>query len=1007
MASDSSRQRSVGVILSYIDMALQIVISLVYTPIMLSLLGQSEYGLYSLSSSTIAYLSLITLGIGGAYIRFHMRYKVAGNEKGIRELNGMYFLFYLVAGVVALLAGSVVVGNTQNIFKALTVDEIATTRVLMALLIFNLVVSFPASLFNAYITCNERFILQRALNILRHLTSPLLVLPVLILGYGSMGYVLVTVAVNMAFELINVLYAVGKLKMRFSFRGFHFGLFKEVAVFSFFLLLNQIIDQVNGNVGNLLLGIYQGSVAVAIYGVANQIKGYFFTFSTVISSVYEPKINNMVASGSSCEEITKLMTRVGRYQFIIMSLVLSGLIFFGHAFVILWAGESYSNAYYIILLLCCPVIIPLIQNTGLAIQQAMNKHQVRSVAYAIMALVNVLISIPLIKTYSYMGAAVGTCISYIACNIIFMNIYYHKGLGLDMVYFWKQIAKFIPSLMAPVAFGIVLTLCDVDMLSWTRLIACIASYCVIYAISMYLIGLNHEEKDVVNRLLSRFFPFLNRTSNRAPKHFSMKLETKDADKGRSITFRSKADGWKNYQIRYENGKKCIVIPHSQDEFMKAFLGNYILRPSCYACQFKGDNYYCDITLGDFWGIERVNPKFNDDKGVSLVIVRTEKGRQSFTALEGLDSFSTNEKDAGQDSLFKSVSMPAERNQYFSRLEDGCIAEANNSIIPRRKVRKRWNPIRIAGGLKRRFVKRMNGSPDRQVIRKFMIDEGYHDEFSLKQSCVGCSACATVCHMNAITMIHDGEGFLYPDVDESRCVRCGLCQCVCPVKNVSSLPRSMDAQFYGAKESDARERLSSSSGGVFSLLARRTLSQGGVVFGAAFDESLVVSHRCVDSLDGLASLRGSKYVQSEVGSCCEMVKSELASGRHVLFTGTPCQVAGLKAYLGREYMNLLSVDLICHGGPFPAVFSKYLQELESEMGGGRLYLIQIQGIRLEDVLSANCVELIIFYISSIQMVRPEAWSPTLLAKEVRMARICAWHKERDVYASRKLGNLEVA
>lgn len=412
----------------------------------------------------------------------------------------------------------------------------------------------------------------------------------------------------------------------------------------------------------------------------------------------------------------------------------------------------------------------------------------------------------------------------------------------------------------------------------------------------------------------------------------MASDAKDDDKGRSITFRSKADDWKNYQIRYENGKKCIAIPHSQDEFMKAFLGNYILRPSCYACQFKGDNYYSDITLGDFWGIERVNPKFNDDKGVSLVIVRTEKGRQAFSALEGLDSFPTNEKDAGQESLFKSVSMPAERNQYFSRLEDGCIAEANNSIIPRRKVRKRWDPIRIAGGIKRRLVNHQSNILSRPEFRVFLIDEGYRDEFSLKQTCVGCSACATVCHKNAITMIHDGEGFLYPEVDESRCVHCGLCQRVCPVKSFDGLTRSIDAQFYGAKECDEMERLSSSSGGVFSLLARRTLSQGGVVFGAAFDESLVVRHRCVDNLDDLASLRGSKYVQSEVGSCYEMVKCELASGRHVLFTGTPCQIAGLKAYLGKEYMNLLSVDLICHGVPSPAVFSKYLQELESEMGG---------------------------------------------------------------------------
>ena len=935
MAIDSSRQRSVGVILSYIDMALQIVISLVYTPIMLSLLGQSEYGLYSLSSSTIAYLSLITLGIGGAYIRFHMRYKVAGNEKGIRELNGMYFLFYLVAGVVALLAGSVVVGNTQNIFKALTVDEMATTRVLMALLIVNLAVSFPASLFNAYITCNERFILQRALNILRHLTSPLLVLPVLILGYGSIGYVLVTVAVNMAFELINVLYAVGKLKMRFSFKGFHFGLFKEVAVFSFFLLLNQIIDQVNGNVGNLLLGIYQGSVAVAIYGVANQIKGYFFTFSTVISSVYEPKINNMVASGSSCEEITKLMTRVGRYQFIIMALVLSGLIFFGHAFVILWAGESYSNAYYIILLLCCPVVIPLIQNTGLAIQQAMNKHQVRSVAYAVMALLNVLISIPLIKTYSYMGAAVGTCISYVACNIIFMNIYYHKGLGLDMVYFWKEIAKFIPSLILPVAFGIGLSISSINLYTWKSLILWIVAYTAVYCLSMWFLGMNKDEKSLVHRITGRQIGKRKPSENKTPYAFSGKTD----DESKVLSFRLKEAGWKDYQIRYENGHRSITISHSCDPFMKAFLSNHILRPSCYACEFKADGYHSDITLGDFWNIDSALPGYSDDKGVSEVIVRSQKGLESFMALDGLDKVEVSESGAYQESLYNSVKVPSGRNEWFLYSQDHSIVETNNAVMDRQtqKTRSKLNPIRIAKGVKRRIARKVCSKPNivRPTFDKFLIDERRHvgsPAFGLKQSCVGCGACATACPKNAITMKADAEGFLYPVFDNDKCVDCSLCQKVCPVKNqVSDV--SFEAQYWAAKCNDDDVRMRSSSGGVFSLLAREVLAFGGVVYGAAFDDELHVRHTSAVDEPSLMRLCGSKYVQSEMGTCYKDVKDELKNGRHVLFSGTPCQVAGLKSYLGGDSKNLLTVDLICHGAPSPMVFYKYLQELESLLGEG--------------------------------------------------------------------------
>lgn len=501
---NTSSQRKIGIVLSYTNMALQIIISLAYTPLMLSLLGQSEYGLYSLSSSTISYLSLITLGMGGAYTRFYVRYKVNGDEEGVKKLNGMYLIFYLISAAVAILAGAVVIINLDSIFLSLTQNEIATTKILMALLVLNLAFSFPASLFTSYIGANEHFVVQRLLAIAKTIISPLIVLPVLLMGYGSVGYTLITVAVNMAIEIANLIYAISKLKMKFSFRNFKFSLFREVAAFSFFILLNQIIDQINGNVGNFLLGIYQGSLAVAVYGVARTISSYFTSFSTAISSVYAPQVNKLVASHAPSMEVTKLMTRVGRVQFIIMALLLLGLIFFGYPFVTLWAGSEYTDAYYIILMLCIPILVPLIQNVGLEIQRAMNKHKVRSLAYLIMAVFNVAISIPLIIRYSAIGAAVGTCISYIVCNILFMNFYYHKGLNLNMIYFWKEISKFIPALIIPILFGIVIRAKDIYLFSWKNLLFWILLYTIVYCFSMWFFGMNKNEKNIVYRILDKF-----------------------------------------------------------------------------------------------------------------------------------------------------------------------------------------------------------------------------------------------------------------------------------------------------------------------------------------------------------------------------------------------------------------------------------------------------------------------------------------------------------------------
>lgn len=930
-----SIQRKAGIVLSYADMALQIVISLVYTPVMLSLLGQSEYGLYSLASSIVSYLSLITLGMGGAYIRFYMRYKVKDDDKGIRQLNGMYLIFYMIAGVAALLAGSVVVANTGNIFTALTPYEIGITKILLALLMLNLAISFPASLFNSYITANECFITQRVLTLARHVSSPLLVLPILLMGYGSVGYVLVTVGVNIAFEIFNICYAVGKLRMCFSIGGFKWSLFKEVAIFSFFLLLNQIIDQVNGNVGNLLLGIYQGSAAVAVYGVARQITQYFFSFSTAVSSVYEPRVNRLVANGAGMDEITRLMTRVGRVQFIIMALILSGLIFFGTPFVYLWAGPDYLDAYYIILLLCCPVVIPLIQNTGIAIQQAMNKHQVRSIAYSIMAVFNVMISIPMIQRYSSIGAAIGTCISYILCNIIFMNIYYHKGLKLDMVYFWKEIAKFIPSLIFPVAFGIGLSISSINLYSWKSLILWIVAYTAVYCLSMWLLGMNKDEKSLVHRITDRLIGKRKSMENKTPYVLSDNAD----DESKALSFRLKESGWKDYQIRYENGHRSITVSHSSDPFMKAFLSNHILRPSCYACEFKADGYHSDITLGDFWNIDNALPGYSDDKGVSEVIVRSQKGLACFMALDGLDKVEVTESGAYQDSLYNSVKVPAGRDEWFMYSHDHSIVETNNAVMGEQsqKSQSKFNPIRIAKGVKCRIARRICSKTNivRPTFEKFLVDERHSagsPAFDLKQTCVGCGACATACQKNAIAMRADAEGFLYPVFDNDKCVDCSLCQKVCPVKNQVRAV-SLEPQYWAAKCDDDEVRMRSSSGGVFSLLAREVLSSGGVVFGAAFDDKLHVKHISAENEPSLIKLCGSKYVQSEMGTCYKDVKDELKKGRQVLFSGTPCQVAGLKSYLGGDNENLLSVDLICHGAPSPLVFSKYVQELEILIGGG--------------------------------------------------------------------------
>lgn len=193
----------------------------------------------------------------------------------------------------------------------------------------------------------------------------------------------------------------------------------------------------------------------------------------------------------------------------------------------------------------------------------------------------------------------------------------------------------------------------------------------------------------------------------------------------------------------------------------------------------------------------------------------------------------------------------------------------------------------------------------------------------KSDCCGCEACVQRCPKCCISLHRDQEGFLYPLVDESICIDCGLCERVCPVINQGEPLKPLVA--YAAKNQDESVRLSSSSGGVFTALAEQVIAQGGVVFGARFDESWNVVHDYVETVEGLSAFRGAKYAQSRIRLCFLQAETFLRQGRQVLFSGLPCQIAGLKKFLRKDYDNLITVDLFCHGVPSPMVWKRFLEE----------------------------------------------------------------------------------
>ena len=496
-------QRKAGVLLTYIAQGVQILSGLLYTPIMLRLLGQSEYGLYQLVASVVSYLSILSLGFGSSYMRFYSRIKKNDDEQEIARFNGMFMTIFLIIAVICLLCGAVMLGNIELVFgDGLTAAEYPKARILLALMVFNLSLTFPASVFDSFMSAHEQFVFQRMLKVLQYLFNPFIALPLLIAGYGSVALVLVTTGLTIAKLISSIWFCMKELHIKMVFHGFEWGLLKEMWFFTFFIFINMIVDQINWNVDKFLLGRFSGTVAVAVYGIGSQLNNMYLQVSTAISNVFIPQVNRIVAEGQGDRVLTELFTKVGRVQFIILSMIVSGFIFLGQAFIALWAGEGYEDSYYIALLLIVPVTVPLIQNLGIEIQRAKNLHKVRSIIYLIMAIANIFISIPLIQIWDSIGAALGTAIALIACNCIFMNIYYHKKIGLDMGYFWKQIAGFIPALIIPAVVGTCLHYWW-EMDRFGGFLSAGIIYLVVFCLSMWKLGMNETEKGMIAGPLKR------------------------------------------------------------------------------------------------------------------------------------------------------------------------------------------------------------------------------------------------------------------------------------------------------------------------------------------------------------------------------------------------------------------------------------------------------------------------------------------------------------------------
>ena len=446
-----------GAALSYVSMALSTVISLVYTPIMLRQLGDSEFGVYQAVLPIISYLNLLSFGLGSAYVRYYSRFRAAGDKKGCAKLNGMFLITYLILGALVLAIGFGLSYCDVVFGKKLTAEEIDLAQRLLRIMSVNAALTFPISVFESHVTINERYLFQKIVAMGKQVLNPLIMIPLLLIGYRSVTLTIVSLIFTVLSGVINITYCLTRLKMPFAFRHYDFALLREMFGFTLYVFIGIVVDNINWSIDRQLLTWFHGSAAVTVYVIASQLNNYFLLFGNAISNVMTPRVHRLVAENAPMRTLDALFTKVGRLQFILLGGIFLGFVAIGQSFVVLWGGgEQFRIDYWTALLLFFACLWTNIQTVGIEIQRAKNMHKYRSLVYLGVLVGNIVISIPLCMKWQGLGAAIGTAVATLVGNVFLMNRYYYKHIGLNIPGFWRHISHLLPAMVLPTTVAVLL-----------------------------------------------------------------------------------------------------------------------------------------------------------------------------------------------------------------------------------------------------------------------------------------------------------------------------------------------------------------------------------------------------------------------------------------------------------------------------------------------------------------------------------------------------------------------
>ena len=432
-------ERKKGAILSYIQVVLSVAVSVIYVPILLRYLGQSEYGLYQIVGSFFSYISVFESCMSTGVLRNYCNALGSQDREAADVTLSMAKVIYRVMAVLMAIVGVVVLFAFRRFYaSSFSAAEMKESSAILLLLFANMMVTMLGSVYLTILTGHEKFTFLKVLAIIIQVAQPFFV----ILCVRKIPYAItvstVIVVLNVLTVLMRYLYVTHKLKIKIVKKKKNRKVIREIVGLSATILLGCIADQIFWKTDQVILGKLFSTAVVAVYSVGAQIYMMYMQFGTQIASVFYPKVSILYQEENGNQKVSDLFVRVGRVTFMIIMLILSGFIVFGKEFLLIWVGEGYTEAYYVAIVVMIPFSVDLAQNLALAILQVKKQYGFRAKIYFLSAVLNIVTTVLFTKLIGIVGAALSTSISMFLTSGLIMNWYFQKRAGLDIRKFWKE-----------------------------------------------------------------------------------------------------------------------------------------------------------------------------------------------------------------------------------------------------------------------------------------------------------------------------------------------------------------------------------------------------------------------------------------------------------------------------------------------------------------------------------------------------------------------------------------